>query len=373
MAKTISEIPFTELCERIQELARERVDNMSKIRGIVNDFWVREFPRKMDWNFFLVQSTITTQGQYTTGSVSANTGSTSLTFSSDVALTSANNLWQIKISGNDYVYGFTFSGTTSGTLNVPLSGTVNASNASYNLFQPFYSLASNFDRFPKNGGLILYQGGQEQIISELAYQDWPIYYTPSPTTLAAYCRLYGTDTAGNTLLEINPPPADAISYRYDYFIKPAAMYEFTNGLIGNISNNGTNVIGDSNTQFTRCNTGDYFRVDAFGKSSDSEWYRIIAIQGDSSLTLQTAFKNTGGLAVTSAKYVICPAPQMPYKMHPAILYGGILQLCVDQNDPMVQAYNTKFAEVLSDGKRLYVSRIYNQQIHSQAEQYLYRR
>jgi len=373
MAKNISEIPFTELCERIQELARERVDNMSKIRGVVNDFYVRELPRKFDWNFFLVQSTITTQNQYITGTVSADTGSTAVTFSSDVTLTSANHLWQLKIQGNDYVYQYSFTNSTGGNLNVPLGGSLNASNASYNLFQPYYSLASNFDRFPKNGGLILFQGGQEQIIPELAYQDWPLYYTPSPTQLAAYCRLYGTDTAGNTLLELNPPPSVAISYRYDYFIKPAVLYEFSNGLIGSIANGGTTVSGDSNTQFTRCNTGDYFRVNAFGESSDSEWYRIIAIQNDSTMTIQTAFENTGNASVTSAQYVICSAPQMPYKMHPAVLYGSILQLTVDQDDPMMQAYNIKFAEVLSDGKRLYVSRIYNQQIHSMAEQYLYRR
>lgn len=372
MAKTIAEIPFTELCERVSELARERIDARSKIRGVVNDFYVREFPRKMDWNFFLVNSTITTQGQYNTGTVSANTGSTTATFSSDVSLTSANNLWQLKIAGNDFIYQFGFVSNTSGTLNVPLGGTVNAQNASYNLFQPYYSLASNFDRFPKNGGLVLFQGGQEQIISELAYQDWPIYYSPSPTQIAAYCRLYGTDTAGNTVLEINPPPADQINYRYDYFIKPSALYELTIGLIGNVSNNGTNVLGDTNCQFTKANTGDYFRIDAFGTSADSEWYRIIAIQNDSQLTLQSVFENTGNASVTSANYTICPAPAMPYKMHPAILYGSILQICVDQNDPMVQVYNTKFAEVLSDGKRLYVSRIYNQQIHSQAEQYLYR-
>jgi hypothetical protein len=60
-------------------------------------------------------------------------------------------------------------------------------------------------------------------------------------------------------------------------------------------------------------------------------------------------------------------------MHPALLYGGILQLCVDQNDPMAQMYNTKLAEVLSDGKRLYVSRIYSQDIHHLGEEYLYRR
>lgn len=373
MSKNISELPFTEICERVSELARERIDARPKIRGTVNDFYAREIARKFDWNFFLAQSTLTVQGQYNTGSVTATTGLTAITFSSDVVLTQSNNLWWIKIQGNDYVYQFTYSNATGGNLNVPLGGTQNVINGSYNLFQPYYSLATDFDRFPKNGGLITFAGGTERIVPELAYQDWATYYTPTPTQNASYCRLYGVDTAGQTLLELTPPPQTALSYRYDYFIKPQVMYEFTGGLIGNISNNGTTVQGDSNCQFTRANTGDYLRIDALGRSSDSEWYRIISIANDSSLTLQSSFKNTGNLAVTSANYTLSSAPKMPYKMHPALLYGSLLQTTVDQNDPMMQGYNMKLAEVLSDGKRLYVTRIYSQDIHHLGEEYLYRR
>jgi len=373
VSKNIQELPFTELCERVAEIARERIDARGRIRAVVNDFYIREFPRKWDWNFFMAQSTITVAGRYNTGTVTATTGSNTVTFSSDTVLTQSNNKWYIQIQGGNYVYEFTFSNTTGGTINVPFGGTENVINGSYNLFQPYYSLASDFDRFPKNGGLINYMGGNESIIRELAYQDWSRNYSATPTRNAAYCRLYGTDTAGNTLLELNPPPQVQINYRYDYFIAPSPLSENTQGLIGNISNGGTTVIGDSNTLFTQCTTGDWLRVDAFGTSGDSEWYRIIAIQNDSSLTLQTAFKNTGNAAVTSANYTICPAPAIPYKMHPAILYGAVLQTCADQNDPMWQGYNIKFAEVLSDGKRLYVSRIYDQDIHNLGEEYMYRR
>lgn len=372
MAKNITEIPFTEIVERVGDIARERVDSRSKVRGVINDMYTRELPRKSDWNFFLAQSTITVQGQYNTGTITATTGSTTVTFDSTVVLTQSNNLWWVKINGNDYVYQFNFSQTTGGTLNVPFGGNQNALATTYNLFQPYYSLATDFDRFPKNGGLISFQGGNERIIPEMAYQDWATYYSPYPTQYASYCRLYGVDTAGNTLMEITPPPLNNISYRYDYFIKPQALYELTGGKIG-VAFNGTTVTGDSNTQFLRANTGDYIRVDALGTAADSEWYRIISIANDSSLTIQAPFKNTGNLVVSSANYTISAAPKMPSKMHPCLLYGAILQLTVDQNDPMYQAYNIKFAEVLSDGKRLYVSRIYNQDIHHLGEEYLYRR
>ena len=370
MAKNITEIPFTELCERVSEIARERADSRSKVRGVVNDIYAREISRKWDWNFFLVNSAITVSAQLNTGTVSGTTGSSTVTFSSDTVLTQSNNGWKLKISGNDYVYNFTFSQTTGGTVNPPISGPTNPTSTSFNLFQPFYSLAADFDRFPKNGGLAIFQGGTERIIPELPFQEWATYYSPSPTQFASYCRLYGTDTAGNTLLELTPPPQILASYRYDYFKKVYPMRETTAGLIGNVAASGTTVTGDSNTQFTQATTGDYFRIDAFGQASDSEWYRIIAINGNSSITLQAAFGLSGA---TSASYTICSAPQMPYKLHPGVLYGSILQLCVDQNDPMVQAYNIKFAEVLSDGKRLYVTRNYNQDIHHLGEEWMYRR
>lgn len=370
MSKTIEELPFTEIVERSLELTRERADVESKGRAIVNDIYIREIARKEDWNFFLVSSSITLVPQYITGSVSATTGSTAVTFSSDVVLTASNNGMQLKVSGNDFVYNFTQTGTTSGTISPPFSGSINASSQPYALFQAFYSLAPNFDRFPKNGGLINYRGTTEEVISEQPYQEWWQDYSSSAQDTPKKCRIMGQDTMGNALLEVNPPPKSYKTLRYDYFIKPKIMRETTAGLIGNVSAGGLTVLGDINSQFTLATTGDYFRIDAFGTKGDSEWYRIAAIAHNSSLTLQTAFGLSGA---TSAAYTICSAPQMPYKMHPAILYGTILQLTVDQEDPMFQAYNLKLAEVLSDGKRLYKTRVYNQDIHHLGEQYLYRR
>ena len=369
MAKNIEELPFTEIVERAAEIARERADKESYVRSVANDVYIREIPRKEDWNFFLVSSSLTVVPQYATGNVTATTGSNTVTFSSDVVLTASNNGMQLKISGNDYVYAFTFGNTTGGTITPPFSGSVNATAMPYALFQAYYSLANNFDRFPKNGGLVNYRGSTEEIIMELPYQEWASDYSSTPEDTPKKCRIIGVDTMGNALLEINPPSKSYKTMRYDYFYKPKIMRETTSGLVA-IGSLGLTVTGDSNTQFTLATTGDYFRIDAFGTKGDSEWYRIGVINGNSSITLQTAFGLSGA---TSAGYTICSAPQMPYKMHPAILYGTILQLVADQDDPMFQSYNVKLAEVLSDGKRLYKSRIYNQQIHHLGEDWLYRR
>ncbi len=370
MSKNIDIIPFTELVERTGEISRERADVRPKMRGSVNDVYMREIGRKWDWNFLLVGSTITVQPSFTTGTVSANTGSTVLTFSSDVVLDPSFTGSQVKITGNDYIYNAIYQSTSSLTIQPPISGNLNYTNAGYTIFFPFYPLAPDFDRFPKNGGFINYVGGIPNVIQETPYQEWSPNYSAQPSDTPARVRIIGTNTAGNQILEINPPPRLTKSYPYNYFQSLEPMRETTAGLIGNISSGGTNVIGDANTRFLQATTGDYLRIDAFGTANDSEWYRIIAIANNSNLTLQTAFALTG---VTSASYTVCSAPQMPVKLHVGILYGSVLQTVTDQDDPLYAAYNMKLAEVLSDSKRLYVSRNYNQDIHHLGEEYLYRR
>ena len=369
MSRNIDAIPFTELVERTSEIARERPDVQPKIRGYVNDVYLREIARKWDWNFLLVGSTITTTPSQSTGTVSANTGDTVAVFAG-VTLDASFTGSQLRITGNDVVYNCVYQSATSLTIQPPLSGNTNVASGGYNLYFPFYALPSDFDRFPKNGGFANWIGGNQKVIQETPFQEWGLNYSSNPSDIPERIRIIGTNTAGNQLLEINPPPKSAKSYLNNYFCSLEPMRETTAGLISNITSGGTNVLGDTTCRFLEATTGDWLRIDALGESNDSLWYRIISIQNNSALTLQTAFAATG---ITSAQYTICSAPQMPIKMHPAILYGSVLQCVTDQDDPMFASYNMKLAEVLSDGKRLYVNRVYNQDIHSLAEDWLYRR
>src|SRR3990167_280552 len=369
MSKNQTVIPFTELVERTSEIARERADVKNKIRGYVNDVYIREIGRKWDWNFLLVGSTLTMRQRYNTGTVSANTGGTTATFSSDVTLDATYTGAQLNIIGNNYVYDVTYVSPTSLSIQPPLSGNVNITNSSYNLFFPFYALPTDFDRFPKNGGFSNYLGSVQKTVQETPFQEWGGNYSATPSDTVDRLRIIGTNTAGNQLLEVNPPPLNAKSYLNNYFLSLSPMRETTAGLIGNISSGGVNVEGDSSCRFLEATTGDYLRIDNLGTSNDSWWYRIIAIANNSALTLQSAFATTG---ITSANYTICSAPQMPVKLHAGILYGSVLQCVTDQDDPMYAMYNLKLAEVMSDSKRLYVSRIYNQDIHHLGEEYRYR-
>ena len=64
---------------------------------------------------------------------------------------------------------------------------------------------------------------------------------------------------------------------------------------------------------------------------------------------------------------------MPTMLHPAIIYGSLAHIMADQNDPNAAIYLGRYAQVLSDAKRIYVSRTYSQDIHGLHEEWEYRR
>ena len=136
MSKNIPEIPFTEIVERVSELGRERADVEKKLRGIVNDVYIREIPRKEDWSYQIVSSALTLIERYNTGTVYSNTGDTSVVFSTDVTITSAMTGRRLRVDGNDYIYNVTFQSATSLTISPPFSGTQNVSTVGYDIFSP---------------------------------------------------------------------------------------------------------------------------------------------------------------------------------------------------------------------------------------------
>ena len=370
MAKNIEGMPFTEIVERASELARESADVEKKIRGITNDIYVRELPIKEDWSFLLASSALTLIERYNTGTVTATTGGTNVVFSTDVTITSAMTGRRLRVSGNDYIYNVTFESATSLTISPPFSGTQNVTSVGYDIFAPYYPLAYDFDRFLKDQGVTKFIGGRKEQIGEKAPQEFDSDYQSTPQDLPTYCRLFGTDTNGRTLVEFNPPPKSAISLPYDYIKRLVGMRETTAGFAV-IEAGSTVVVGSAGTTlFTQARTGDFFRVDPFGTGSDSEWYRIQTITHNSSLTLSSAFGLSGA---SSAAYTICSFPDIPTRMHAALLYGTLVQLAADKDDPAMEGYKMKLAEVLSDGKRIYKTRTYSQEIRMITEEYNYRR
>lgn len=372
MAKNLREIPATEIVERTQKLGRLAESTIGRIWGVVQDTWQREIASKFDWNFLLSASSLITTAQYTTGTLTANTGDTTAVLSSDASITSAFTGRQLKPNSNDVVYDITFSNTTAATISPSLQGNSNLSGVGYTIFQPFYTLASDFDRFPSEQGLIKWNGGNKEFIKDITHDrlEWNSSYSASPS-IPARLRLIEPDTAGTARLELNPPPQYARIYSYDYFRKPRILLESTGQLLS-ISAGATTILGlPGQSRFTEMTTGDYIRVDALGKGQDSWWYRIATITNDSSLTITTVFASTA--ITSSANFTISRVPDGPPVIHTAILYGTLRSLMQDQNDPQWQAYQVRFAEALSDAKAQFVTRIYNQEVDTIATEFMYRR
>jgi len=375
MSKTTTELPFTEIVETVMSLGRVNPNAINRVRGIVNDIYTRDIPTKHDWNFLISSSAITTVPAFTTGNATVTTGSRIVTFSSDVTLIDSMNGRKIKFSGNEVVYEITsFISAQSAQILPPFQGAANISVGAYSIFQPVYPLANDFDRFPKDGGVYKWTGASKEALKEAPYQEYLSDYAPNPS-VPETVRLAGMDTAGNTLIEFSPPPKDERIYSYDYYKKLSPMMETSAGHINSISAKATSVIGYTTARFAEVDTNsrtiNYFRIDVYGKAQDSQWYPIINIADDSALTLRVAFANSA--VTTSANYTISAIPQMPTMLHPAITYGALAHILADQNDDNAALYVMRYAQVMSDSKKQFVSRTYSQDIHGIQEDWQYRR
>lgn len=367
MSKNIRELPATEIVERAGEIARIDPNlDPQRIWGALNDAYVRNLPNRTDWSFFLASSALVTERAYSTGNVTINTGDTAATFSG-AALTASMVGSRIKFFENSNVYEITaVSSSSNATITPPLSEGTNISSGAFTIANPFYALPRDFDRFPKNGGLKLMQGGRIKVIEESFLQTYYGEYMPSPGT-PEKCRILQRGTASLDHVELSPPPSKALSIPYDYFKVPAPLRETTGGTA--TINAGSSSVTLHGSTVAEAGTGWYFRINAFGKAAASEWYRVLAISG-SSLTIQTAFGISGA---TSAGYTLCMAPEIPTKMHMAVLWGAVKELLADQDDPLYIMADSRESAVITEGMRLYKTRIYNQSIELPMEDYNYYR
>ena len=369
MSKNTTVIPFTELVERAAEVARISDDGLSRVRAAVQDEY-RDIRNKEDWTFLFSTSAIGAIAPYTTGIASVNTQDTVVTFGSDTVLTAAFTGRKVKFSANSNVYEFTFSSTTAGTISPPLSGDTNISSGAFSIFQDTYALADDFSRFPRNVALVKQDGGQNTAIPEAkSYGEWISEYTASPGT-PVRCRVVEAGTNSVWHVQLNPPPNKAFVFPYTYIRDLPPLRETTSGFVA-IDAGSTSVVGSAGTtKFTEVSSGSYFRIPAFGKRDDSEWFRVLAIAHNSAMTLNFVFGLSGA---STAGYTLSSAPNMPELMHPALIWGGAMRILVDQNDPQYAFASSMKSSILADAKRLYKSRVYSGDVDTVMEEYHYRR
>lgn len=370
MSRNTNNIPFTEIVERVQDLSRTATDDKKRIRGIVNDVYCQEIPRAIGDYIIKSQSAISCLSEINSGVASITTQNTAVYLSGiGITLESSHTGRKIKFSNNDNVYDFTFAKANSGTISPPLSGVTSVSNGAYTIFKDIYSLASDFDRFPINGGLLFYSAGQPTPLPELEDSKYYNETDSTPSSVPTNCRFYNYDSAGNIQVQIVPPPSTSYVLPYEYVKILPPMIENSGGTIL-MTSNSTAVTG-TGTVFLKSNTGDYVRVSAFGTGEDSEWYRIEAIATNSAMTLSKAFRIDTN--ATTTDFVISSAPELPSRIQDGIIYGSLRNLIIDQNDPNYIFYHMRFCQILSDNKVLIKSRNTQDKIELIAEDPDYRR
>lgn len=369
MSKTVKELPATEIVERALTTARA-VSNDDEVRAwaALQDVYLQELAAQADWSFLLASSSLTTEPKYTTGTAAVNSGATAVTFTG-ATIPATLDGGRLKFNDNPNVYTFTRLSSSNGTISPALSEDRNISGGAFTLYQPLYTLAPDFNRFPKNGGLQTWQGGRPTPIPEEAIQSYYSDVTVGPTR-PARCRLVAPDTAGTPRVELDPPPDKAYLMPYDYFYYPPALRESTGG-VATVVASATGATFQGTVRLGEVTTGWFFRVDNFGTDAFSEWYRVTSVSAaNSAVTFQTAFGLSGA---TSANYTLCMAPAVPSLLHQYLLHGTTKRLLADQNDKTFIYTDSLQSGVIADAKRLYKTRLYNQPIETALEDYQFRR
>jgi hypothetical protein len=271
--------------------------------------------------------------------------------------------YRMKIAGNDNIYTFTYASATTGTISPALTGTTDLTASNYVIFKDTFQLASDFDRFLKNGSLYYYSGGRvSDIIEETPNDTWRDDYTPEATDPIRRIRIFGTHTTtGYQLLQVNPPPKTAKVYPYEYIKYVTPMTDYNVGTVE--VTNGSPTVTGTDTSWSSDYVGAYFRVDSNGLGDSSKWYRISSVDSTTQITLDS---NWAEASEGTLEYHLSKAPTaFPKPFHEFILYEAVLLVVGEQGDPLAQNFILQRDRIMYDLKKNYKSRRTNVQVHAE--------
>lgn len=363
-------IPFTELFERLMTLAKiDSFNNEDFAKGLINDAYTRTLPGTNDWNPIIIEDYLVMSPYYYSGTVACSAGSSSVTgtgttWTSDMT---NDNGWKIKFSSTNLTYQFTYLSATTASIYPVLEGAVNITGMSYNLFRDEYSLPSNFDRFLRNGSIYVQQGGRTyDIIGELPRDQFKEMFIPTPQDPIFRAILTRVNNSGNRMIRVNPPPATAYIYPYEYIPKISPMGEYTIGTIS-VTTGSPTVTGSGTLFTTNVVAGQYFRVDTIGQGDSSKWYQVSVVNSATQLTLTSNYLDA---AETGVEYTVCSAPSgFPTEFHEFILFEAAAVAVASSADANTQVMISRRADILSRLNRLYKSRRTNSQVRVEDDGY----
>ena len=360
----IGVIPFTELFERLLNLGRiDSPNNEDYAKGIINDSYTRTLPRVEDWQMIVLEDNLQMVDTEKAGTVSVTVGSTSVTGvgTTFTSAMTAEEGYKITFTSNRDVYKFDFLTSTTGTITPSLSGPNDITNGNFKIFKDEYALASDHDRFLKNGSVYVKADGRLQdTIKEVPRDFFQEDFSASPQDpIRRVLQTRVNATSGAKMLRVNPPPNNQTrNYPYEYIRKFSPMSEYSTGTVA-VTNASTTVTGTDTLWSTNVVAGDYFRVDANGIADSSIWYKIASVTNDTALELESVY---GEATEALLEYTASGSPTIfPSEFHEFILYDGLLIVGGEQGDTNVVGFTSRRDDILTDLKKNYKARRTNTQ------------
>jgi len=324
-------IPYTEMFEVvknewIRDSATEGSTIESKYKSHINYAYATLLPLSVDEEHLRKEAFVTTKADYSTGTITITVAGTSVAGAS-TAWTSANsNGFLFKATGKNLVMRVSYSAATSLTFDNSLAWTEDAiATESYRIILDRFILPTDFNhmlmdnrQFPQvvyfwlnNGKSFLKPRTPSEYDKEFSFS----YGIPNIYTVKK-------DFASNRLyLYIHPGDTDSRIVYYAYNPILTYMSEYTTGtvtLAASTAVTGASTDFDGNIDTT--NYDWYFRADADGTGSNSVWYKVASVSGDTGLTLSIAYagSNTGA----SKAYTISGVSKYPPSLDRAIMLMG---------------------------------------------------
>lgn len=203
-----------------QETGLDTTNDATKLTAWINSAY-QVISSKYNWPWLVKNGTIVTVADITSGTVSINAGSTSLTFSSAPAASVAGNyMIRFDTQSNDwYNISAHTGGETNATLASAFIGTTNYSAGAYTLRKVYYSMPSDCDRV----------FDIRQAITKIKLVPVDIrtfdYYLPDPAVTAdpVYYAPVGYDSSNNWQLTLYPVPSEVINLQIRYLQKITAL------------------------------------------------------------------------------------------------------------------------------------------------------
>lgn len=159
------------------------------------------------WKFMESRESIVTVADYTTGTVSVNSGSATVTgVGTAFTSTHANLQYWIQFSGSNDWYQITARASgLSITIEQAYQGTSNLSGSAYIVRKKYYSLPSTCDRIVD----VINQGTPLKLVQVDPRTADDIYPNPQSTNTSYGYLMWGIDSSGNIQIIPFPFPSDA--------------------------------------------------------------------------------------------------------------------------------------------------------------------